>query len=55
MKKTYINPEVAVVKIASKSQILAGSNGILSTDDSDRITTSDGFGAREFDFDEDEY
>ena len=55
MKKTYINPEVAVVKIASKSQILAGSNGTLSTDDSDRITTSDGFGAREFDFDDDEY
>ena len=25
MKKTYINPEIAVIKIASKSQMLAGS------------------------------
>lgn len=25
MKKTYINPEIAVIKIASKAQMLAGS------------------------------
>ena len=30
MKKTYINPELEVIKIASQQQILAGSN--LSTD-----------------------
>ena len=28
MKKTYKNPEIEVVKIASKSQMLAGSPGL---------------------------
>ena len=55
MKKTYINPEIAVVKIASKYQILAGSNGTLSTNDDDRIYNKEDFGARGFDFEGDEY
>ena len=28
MKKTYKNPEIEVIKIANKSQMLAGSPGI---------------------------
>lgn len=28
MKKTYKNPEIEVIKVASKSQMLAGSPGI---------------------------
>ena len=38
MKKTYINPEIEIVKIASQQQMLAGSvnapvNGSQSDDD----------------------
>lgn len=28
MKKTYKNPEIEVIKVASKSQMLAGSPGL---------------------------
>ena len=50
MKKTYINPNIEVVKIATQ-QILAVSNGALSTAEGDKITSNDGFGAHEDDFD----
>ena len=55
MKKTYINPTMAVIKIASKTQMLAGSvdgfNSGLNT------TGGSGSGAlsREFDFDDEDY
>lgn len=50
MKKTYINPNIEVVTIATQ-QMLAASNGTLSTEDGDKITSSGGFGAHDDDFD----
>ena len=53
MKKTYINPAITVVMIASQKQILAGSETIATKGnygDGTGITT----GARDFDFDEEE-
>jgi hypothetical protein len=53
MKKTYINPTIEVVKIASQKQILAGSETIATQGnygDGTGITT----GARNFDFDDEE-
>ena len=50
MKKTYINPEMLVVKIASKSQLLAGST--LGIGDGDlNPSVAD---AREFELEEEE-
>lgn len=51
MKKTYINPKLCIVKIETAKMIAL--SGILDTTHS--ITNSDDFGAREYDFDEDEY
>lgn len=51
MKKTYINPEMLVVKIASKSQLLAGST--LGIGDGDlNPSVAD---AREFELEEEEF
>ena len=51
MKKTYINPEMLVVKIASKSQLLAGSTlGIGDGDVNPNIAD-----AREFELDEEDF
>lgn len=46
MKKTYISPLIQVVKIATTT-FIAVSSANMSTDPSDTITDSDGFGARE--------
>ena len=48
MKKTYINPEIAVIKIASKAQMLAGST--LETDSTP--TNPESSDARSFDYDD---
>ena len=44
MKKTYINPKLEIVKIASKTQMLAGSAKGVSDE------TPSEWGSREFDF-----
>lgn len=51
MKKTYINPKLCIVKIETAKMIAL--SGILDTKQT--IENSDEFGAREYDFDEDEY
>ncbi len=51
MKKTYINPNIEVITIASQQQMLAGSP-TEQPQNGDAITSAMG---REFDFDEDEY
>ena len=53
MKKTYINPELMVVKIETQG-MLALSGGLDTATD---ITDPNEFGSREFeeDFEEDEY
>ncbi len=48
MKKTYINPEMLVVKIASTSQLLAGSNLGMAVGDKDPAIAD----ARELELDE---
>ena len=53
MKKTYINPKLCIVKIETAKMIAL--SGILDTDTKQSIKSSDEFGAREYDFDEDEY
>lgn len=53
MKKTYIVPKLCIVKIETAKMIAL--SGILDTDTKHSITNSDDFGAREYDFDEDEY
>ncbi len=50
MKKTYINPNMLVVKIATQ-QMLAVSQGTLSTSEGDKIGSSSDFGAHDDDFD----
>ena len=52
MKKTYINPELEVIKLASQQQMLTGST--LSIDSSVEISSEDDLLSREseiFDFD----
>jgi len=51
MKKEYINPKLCIVKIETAKMIAL--SGILDT--TQTIENSDEFGAREYDFDEDEY
>ena len=44
MKKTYINPEIAIVKMASQTQMLAGSlpkGGESITDESSVLSRED--------------
>ena len=48
MKKTYINPEIAVIKIASKAQMLAGSTLLTGSEP----TSPGDSDARSFDFDD---
>ena len=48
MKKTYINPEIAVIKIASKAQMLAGSTVSIGTTPTDPGSSD----SRSFDFDD---
>lgn len=48
MKKTYINPELAVIKIASKAQMLAGSTVSIGTTPTDPGSSD----SRSFDFDD---
>ena len=51
MKKTYINPELEIVKIVSHVQLLAG-----STENVDLVDeTPTEWGAREFTLDEEEF
>ncbi len=54
MKKTYINPKLEIVKIASKAQMLAGSVAQSVSDE-----TPGEWGSREFvdmdDMDEDDF
>ena len=50
MKKTYINPQIQVVKIATAAMIAL--SGTL--DSTKSITSSDDFGARDSDFDDEE-
>jgi len=54
MKKEYINPRLEVIKIKTALMLVPGSAN-LDTDTNHSITNSDEFGAREYDFDEDEY
>lgn len=49
MKKTYIAPIATVVKIETASMLAFSAQ--LS---SEKIESSDGFGARDYDFDDDE-
>jgi hypothetical protein len=48
MKKTYINPEIAVIKIASKAQMLAGSEILTGSKPTDPASSD----SRSFDFDD---
>ena len=41
MKKTYINPEIEIVKIASQMQMLAGSDLGMGSGDKDPATQAD--------------
>lgn len=50
MKKNYINPNIEVIRIATTSMIAL--SGTL--DPNQKITDQDGFGSREFDYDEEE-
>ena len=54
MKKTYLNPELIVVKIATR-QMLAGSPGDETMSGQGDLGDGEGFsfGARDGDFDED--
>ena len=52
MKKEYINPRLEVIKIKRALMLVPGSANLDTTQS---ITNSDEFGAREYDFDEDEY
>ena len=54
MKKTYINPKLSVLKIVAAHQILAGSE-TLETKGDYGDGTGITLGARDFDFDDDEY
>lgn len=45
MKKIYKAPEINIVQVRTNA-IMQASNGKLSTESGDAITTSDGFGAR---------
>ena len=51
MKKEYINPELTIVKIKTALMLVPGSANLDTTQS---ITNSDEFGAREYDFEEDE-
>ena len=50
MKKTYINPQLEVIKINACNQLLAGSTLGMGTGDKDPITEAD---SREFFEDDD--
>lgn len=56
MKKIYFAPETKTVKVGM-CQIVCASNGTLSTNEEDQITSGNGFGARRGDslWDDDEY
>lgn len=51
MKKTYINPNMLVVKLATQHHLLEASKGKLSVSESDRIGNSNDFGGHDDDFD----
>ena len=51
MKKEYINPELTVVKFETAKMIAMS----FQLDKTQEIENPDDFGAREYDFDEDEY
>lgn len=53
MKKEYINPELTVVKLETAKMIALSFE--MDTTEEKEIKNSDDFGAREYDFDEDEY
>ena len=53
MKKTYINPEIEIIKLASQQQMLTGST--LSIDPSVEITNEDNLLSRDSDFDFDNF
>lgn len=51
MKKTYINPNIEVVKMKISQPLLDASQGSLSISEGDRIGSSSDFGAHDDDFD----
>lgn len=53
MKKTYINPEIEIIKLTSQQQMLTGST--LSIDPSVVITNEDDLLSRESDFNFDNF
>jgi len=53
MKKTYINPELEVIKLASQQQMLTGST--LSIDPTEEISNESELLSRESDFDFDNF
>ena len=54
MKKTYINPEIEIIKIASLAQLLNGSGVLTGGTPGEEYTPGDVSYSRGFDFDEDE-
>ena len=50
MKKTYINPSIEVIKIASQHQMLAASEVPVGTDGS--ANDAEGRGSDDFDWDD---
>ena len=54
MKKSYINPNIKVVKIASRAKMLSGSNPEATYDPNGGVTPGLVEGRR-FDFDDEEY
>ncbi len=55
MKKTYINPEVEVIKLASQMQILNGSGVTTGSVPGEEYTDTDVSFGREEDFDFDNF
>jgi hypothetical protein len=55
MKKTYINPEVEVIKLASQMQILNGSGVLTGGVPGEEYTDTDVSFGREEDFDFDNF
>ena len=53
MKKTYMNPELKVVRLKARQQMLAGSLQMINEDASSSAGYYNSLG-RDFDFDDDE-
>ena len=54
MKKGYVTPEIGIVRLHGLRLMADSLTGTMSTNKEDQITTSEGFGSRCYDFDEEE-